>query len=67
MLCVTAEQRSRLGAEGAVAADTRQRAQDEQAERRIQQIMRDYQHEINNYELLQKGTYLLYLYLTCFT
>lgn len=36
--------------------DARQRALDEAAERRIQQIMRDYQHEINNYETLQKGT-----------
>lgn len=56
------EQRSRLGQEeGAPGTegeasylDARQRALDEAAERRLQQIMRDYQDDINNYELLQK-------------
>lgn len=56
------EQRSRLGAaEGAPGTeaegsylDARQRALDETAERRLAQIVRDYQHDINNYEALQK-------------
>lgn len=58
-----AEQRSRLGqeegapgTEGEGYLDARQRALDEAAERRLAQIMRDYQDDINNYELLQKGT-----------
>lgn len=65
---VAGEQRSRLsGEEAAVAGgadeaageggylDAKQRGLDDAAERRLVQIMRDYQHEINNYETLQKG------------
>lgn len=57
------EQRSRLGlaeeAPGTEAAgdgylDARQRSLDEAAERRLRQIMQDYQDDINNYEMLQK-------------
>lgn len=65
---VAGEQRSRLSGEEAAAAgggdeaageggylDAKQRGLDDAAERRLVQIMRDYQHEINNYETLQKG------------
>lgn len=56
---VAAEQRSRLGdadaAEGEGWLDAAQRALDDAAERRLQQLYRDYQDDINNYELLQKG------------
>lgn len=67
-MCVAGEQRSRLSGEEAAAAggadeaageegylDAKQRGLDDAAERRLVQIMRDYQHEINNYETLQKG------------
>lgn len=62
-ICFKAEQRSRLGQEeGAPGTegeasylDARQRALDDAAERRLQQIMRDYQDDITNYEMLQKG------------
>lgn len=36
--------------------DARQRQLDELAEKRLQVIYRDYQNDINNYEMLQKGT-----------
>lgn len=63
-LVPAAEQRSRLGAEeGAPGTegegeylDARQRGLDDSAERRLAQIVRDYQDDINNYEILQKGT-----------
>lgn len=59
----TTEQRSRLvGLEGD-AADARQRHLDEQAERRLHQIMHDYQEEINNYDIIQKGKLVTYYYI----
>ncbi|VVD03809.1 unnamed protein product [Leptidea sinapis] len=59
------EQRSRIDAEeasgGAAAGvgegsylDAKQRGMDESAEKNIAQIYRDYQEDINNYEILQK-------------
>ncbi|CAH4037384.1 unnamed protein product [Pieris brassicae] len=53
------EQRSRLvegGAEGGADEylDAKQRGLDDAVERKIAQIYRDYQDEINNYEILQK-------------
>lgn len=73
---VSGEQRSRLSGEEAAAAggadeaageegylDSKQRGLDDAAERRLVQIMRDYQHEINNYETLQKGESAPGLYL----
>lgn len=48
------------GAEGDSYLDARQRAIDEAAERRLNQIINDYQEEINNYETLQKGAFHTY-------
>lgn len=58
ILRLAAEQRSRLeeAAPDGSYLDAAQRALDEAAERRLQQLYTDYQDDINNYELLQKGT-----------